>query len=78
MFLEGTATLSAALVVLQNVIYESEVTAGIVYVDVNRLVLDMQSGALLVVAPVLYPKFREVEMLDETERGGGGFGSTGR
>lgn len=34
--------------------------------------------AQLVVAPVMYPKFREVEELDETERGDGGFGSTGR
>ena len=34
--------------------------------------------AQLVVAPVLYPKFREVEELGETERGAGGFGSTGR
>jgi dUTP pyrophosphatase len=33
--------------------------------------------AQLVVAPVLYPKFREVDELDETERGDGGFGSTG-
>jgi len=33
--------------------------------------------AQLVVAPVLCPKFREVEELDETERGEGGFGSTG-
>ena len=33
--------------------------------------------AQLVVAPVLYPKFREMEELDETERGEGGFGSTG-
>lgn len=53
MFLEGASTLSSALVVLQNIIYQSEVTGGIVYTDLNRLVLDMQSGALLVVAPVL-------------------------
>lgn len=57
LFLEGTTTLSSSLVVLQNIIYESEVTGGIVYVDLNRLVLDMQSGALLVVAPVLIVYF---------------------
>ena len=34
--------------------------------------------AQLVPAPVLKAEFREVESLDETQRGAGGFGSTGR
>ncbi|HEY0026865.1 MAG TPA: dUTP diphosphatase [Allosphingosinicella sp.] len=34
--------------------------------------------AQLVPAPVLHAGFREVEDLDDTARGGGGFGSTGR
>ena len=34
--------------------------------------------AQLVPAPVQRARFREVPSLDETERGGGGFGSTGR
>lgn len=34
--------------------------------------------AQLVPAPVLRAAFEEVETLDETERGAGGFGSTGR
>ena len=34
--------------------------------------------AQLVPAPVLRAAFREVEQLDSTERGAGGFGSTGR
>lgn len=34
--------------------------------------------AQLVVAPLLLPEAREVESLDSTERGAGGFGSTGR
>ncbi|WP_129791403.1 dUTP diphosphatase [Sphingosinicella sp. CPCC 101087] len=34
--------------------------------------------AQLVPAPVLRGRFEEVEDLDETARGGGGFGSTGR
>jgi dUTP pyrophosphatase len=34
--------------------------------------------AQLVPAPVLMAEFREVEMLSETSRGVGGFGSTGR
>ena len=34
--------------------------------------------AQLVPAPVLKAEFREVQSLDETQRGAGGFGSTGR
>ena len=34
--------------------------------------------AQLVPAPVLRADFHEIESLDETERGDGGFGSTGR
>jgi dUTP pyrophosphatase len=34
--------------------------------------------AQLVPAPVLRADFAELEVLDDTERGGGGFGSTGR
>jgi dUTP pyrophosphatase len=34
--------------------------------------------AQLVPAPVQKAAFREVEILGETERGAGGFGSTGR
>jgi dUTP pyrophosphatase len=34
--------------------------------------------AQLVPAPVLKASFREVDSLDETQRGAGGFGSTGR
>jgi dUTP pyrophosphatase len=33
--------------------------------------------AQLVVAPVLHAQLMETESLDETQRGGGGFGSTG-
>ena len=34
--------------------------------------------AQLVVTPVLIPEYIEVESLSETQRGAGGFGSTGR
>ena len=34
--------------------------------------------AQLVPAPVLQAEFAEAETLEETQRGGGGFGSTGR
>ena len=36
-----------------------------------------QKVAQLVVAPVVYAEFQEVEELSETSRGEGGFGSTG-
>ncbi|MHB1452949.1 MAG: carbohydrate ABC transporter permease [Saccharofermentanales bacterium] len=53
LFLEGKATLSASLVMLKDVIYKMEVLGGNTAIDLNRLVLDMQAGALLVVTPVL-------------------------
>ena len=34
--------------------------------------------AQLVIMPVVIPEFIEVELLDDTERGEGGFGSTGK
>lgn len=34
--------------------------------------------AQLVITPILIPTFEEVDKLDETERGDGGFGSTGK
>jgi dUTP pyrophosphatase len=34
--------------------------------------------AQLVITPVLTPAFEEVEELSDTERSGGGFGSTGK
>lgn len=53
LFLEGKPTLSAQLVILKDVIYQMEVLDGVVHIDLSRLVLDMQAGSLLVVAPVL-------------------------
>jgi len=53
LFLEGKNTLSSSLVLLKDIIYNMDVLSGTVYVDLTRLVLDMQAGALLVVSPVL-------------------------
>jgi dUTP pyrophosphatase len=59
--------------------YRGEVKVIITNLDeIHRHINPGDRIAQLVVAPVLYPKFREVEELDETERGEGGFGSTGR
>jgi len=59
--------------------YRGEV--GVIITNLEDIHQHINPGdriAQLVVAPVLYPKFREVEKLGETERGDGGFGSTGR
>lgn len=42
------------------------------------VVMPGDSIAQLVIAPVVQAEWEEVESLDETERGEGGFGSTGR
>ena len=34
--------------------------------------------AQLVVTPILRPAYEEADVLDETDRGAGGFGSTGK
>ncbi len=46
--------------------------------DQTRWVENGDRIAQMVVLPYLPVTFREVEALDETERGAGGFGSTGR
>ena len=46
--------------------------------DTPRTVRHGDRVAQMVVLPYLEVAFREVEDLDETERGAGGFGSTGR
>ncbi len=47
----------------------------------SKVPFTIQNGdriAQLVISPVLLPEIEEAEELDETERGAGGFGSTGR
>jgi dUTP pyrophosphatase len=43
----------------------------------DQTVEDMERIAQLVITPVLRVEFDEVEELEETDRGVGGFGSTG-
>lgn len=45
--------------------------------DVNRMVEPGERIAQLVVQPYVSVEFEEVETLNETDRGSGGFGSTG-
>ncbi|MCR5546300.1 MAG: dUTP diphosphatase [Lachnospiraceae bacterium] len=46
--------------------------------ETTRRVEPLQKIAQLVVMPFLSVEFKETEELDETERGAGGFGSTGK
>ncbi len=46
--------------------------------EVKRVVEPNQKIAQLVVVPFLTVEFNEVEKLDDTDRGEGGFGSTGK
>ncbi len=58
--------------------YTGEVRVGLV--NLGQEAYTIQPGeriAQLVVMPVCLPTLREVEELDETARGAGGFGSTG-
>ena len=59
--------------------YTGEIQVGIINQSADSYTV--QPGeriAQLVVMPVCLPKILEVDSLDETERGAGGFGSTGR
>ena len=46
--------------------------------DIPQMVEDGERIAQLVFLPYITPKFKEVEELDATDRGAGGFGSTGK
>ena len=46
--------------------------------DTDYVIHDGDRIAQLMVLPVVQPTLEFVEELDETERGAGGFGSTGR
>jgi dUTP pyrophosphatase len=59
--------------------YRGEV--GVILVNLGQEPFVIRRGeriAQMVIAPVAQVKVTEVETLDETERGAGGFGSTGR
>ena len=46
--------------------------------DEDKVIAKNERIAQLVIMPYLSVKFEEVDALDETERGAGGFGSTGK
>lgn len=58
--------------------YRGEV--GVILANFGQSDFEVKKGdkiAQLVIAPVLQPAVEEVEVIDETDRGAGGFGSTG-
>ena len=59
--------------------YRGELTVGLVnHGDIPYTIQPGDRIAQLMVLPILRPTLTVVEELDETERGSGGFGSTGR
>jgi len=59
--------------------YRGEITVGLLNTGSgDYTVLPGDRIAQLMVVPVVQPEIRLVDELDETERGAGGFGSTGR
>ncbi len=59
--------------------YTGEIQVGLINLSKEPYTVNPgQRIAQLVVAPVLVPAIEEVENLTKTERGDGGFGSTGR
>lgn len=59
--------------------YRGEIKVGLVNLsDKDYTVTSGDRIAQMVIAPVIIPEISEVVELDETERGAGGFGSTGK
>ena len=59
--------------------YRGEVCAGLLNTTEKEFTIEPgERIAQLVIAPVILPEIEEVNELDETQRGAGGFGSTGR
>lgn len=59
--------------------YRGEVCAGLLNATEKKFTIEPgERIAQLVIAPVILPEIEEVDELDETQRGAGGFGSTGR
>lgn len=59
--------------------YRGEIKVGLVnQSDAPYTIKPFERIAQMVIAPVLRAELIEADTLDETERGGGGFGSTGR
>lgn len=59
--------------------YRGEVCVGLCNVsDMPYTIEPLERIAQMVISPVIIPELTECDELDETERGAGGFGSTGK
>lgn len=59
--------------------YRGEIMVGLCNVSGKPYTIEPNERiAQMVISPVIIPEFVEVEKLDETDRGEGGFGSTGK
>lgn len=59
--------------------YRGEVCVGLCNVSDKPYTIEPQERiAQMVISPVIIPELTECDELDETERGAGGFGSTGK
>lgn len=59
--------------------YRGEIKVGLINLSKHDFVINPNERiAQMVIAPVILPEIEEVAELDETLRGEGGFGSTGR
>lgn len=59
--------------------YRGEISVGLCNVSSqDYTIMPFERIAQMVIAPVFLPEFEECDSLDETERGSGGFGSTGK
>ena len=59
--------------------YRGEIMAGLCNVSDKPYTIEPNERiAQMVISPVIIPELVEVEKLDETDRGEGGFGSTGK
>ena len=68
-----------ALAGLVDAPYRGELIVCMYNLNDNEFVFEAgQKVAQLVVLPTLYPTFEEAEELSDTNRGSGGFGSTGK
>lgn len=58
--------------------YRGEVRVGLINLGIEPFVVEHAMRiAQLVIAPIAHARIERVDQLDDTQRGGGGFGSTG-
>lgn len=81
------SSLSKANIIMTNSVgvidsaYRGEIMASLMYIgnnDAGFTILAGERVVQLLVMPIILPRFNIVDELEETDRGNGGFGSTGK